>query len=195
MEEQSKTIKGALSNLWDAFKQFADNILQENSENAIARWVGTAAEALNGLNWWINGAVTSAGKLAEVGMKIDAIKKQVSASDAHKNGMLGLVDDFFFDKDAKLTELASLQKQQATLFEQLRKDKENEKKLFQADPISVAGEQKRLEKQKADAQDKFWKTYGDNAQKEKIEIDEQTKLLGSLTQAQLAAIHAKNLRQ
>lgn len=50
MERQSATMKGALSNLGDAWDALLDNILSSSTENAIAGWVQTGAAALQ----WIS---------------------------------------------------------------------------------------------------------------------------------------------
>jgi hypothetical protein len=131
MEKQAKTINGALSNLGDSWDNFLDHILNTNSENAIAKWVASASEALGRLDIYINGATATKDKIFEIDKQIDAAQKSIAAN--QNNGMLGgLIDGLAgYDVNAKKNEIDGLLKKRAELVGTMRDEQAAMTKITQ----------------------------------------------------------------
>ena len=192
VEKSSATIKGALSNLDDAWGAFQDHLLDSNKENAIGQWVVTAAQFLGDFDVFINGAVTSSQKLNKVTLELGQTMQRVQA---HNEG--GSIRQFWdgltgYDENKELNKIESLKKARHELTLQEMADKQAFNKVAAQTPAQIAAAEKQAAEKKQDTQDKFTKSFSkDNAALEALEIKAQTKELGALTDAQKKLIHEK----
>lgn len=145
MEKQSQTMRGALSNLGDAWDGFYDHLLNTTNENLIGKFIAGAAEKLQDFDVWLNGAQTTTQKIEEIQQKILDSQEKINAHE-NNNWFTAFIDDLYgFDVNKELNKQDRLRKALKELEEQAEKEAKAFKDMTKAAAGDAAVDKKELE--------------------------------------------------